>query len=489
MAGSTVRIDDGVYSDVCRIRGLANVTITSASGRACGVVFDNSGQGNLEARKAMILVQNSPGFAAVGLRFKNVGLGGPAGVAQEGEGAGNQAGLRFEELTSAASARVSYCSFDGCVTGIFAPDRFLSLTIDHCDFGYEKSNGQSRDGLSHDAYLSALAAFTGVDNNWYGNLYANNCKTRALKNTIGGSYNSNISGRCVDIASGGEYAITGGIYVTGQGENHTPFNYGVENLNSGKFSGTISNITLRIATPNSNIWNNAAGTTMAFTNVRQEWYSSGGFNLQLRSPGAITGLVTSGPVTAAALPAPPAPVSGAACEASPSITSFMPTSGPVGTTVTVTGTGFIGATGATLSGAAVTNFLVLGATSATFKVLPGATSGLIAVIMPAGTSTSTSPFTVTAMPLRTTAGDNDATVQLYPNPARHHLTIRLHSRSEEEVRVEVRDVLARRVAGLTHHAAGWNDVPLSLEPLPSGIYLLTVQRGTKCTVRQLVVEP
>ena len=57
-----------------------------------------------------------------------------------------------------------------------------------------------------------------------------------------------------------------------------------------------------------------------------------------------------------------AAVSCAVATPAPTITSFTPTSGPVGTTVTVTGTDFTGATAVTLNGAAVT-YTVVSATS------------------------------------------------------------------------------------------------------------------------------
>ncbi|WP_052732300.1 IPT/TIG domain-containing protein [Hymenobacter terrenus] len=79
----------------------------------------------------------------------------------------------------------------------------------------------------------------------------------------------------------------------------------------------------------------------------------------------------------------------------PTISSFAPASGPVGTTVTVTGTNFTGATGATLNGLAVNNFTVTSATAVTFDVPTGATSGPIAVTTPSGTATSSASFTVT----------------------------------------------------------------------------------------------
>jgi len=80
----------------------------------------------------------------------------------------------------------------------------------------------------------------------------------------------------------------------------------------------------------------------------------------------------------------------------PIISSFTPTSGPVGTTVTVTGTGFTGATGATLNGTAVANFMVMSATSVMFDVPTGAGSGLIVVTTPSGSGTSSGSFTVSA---------------------------------------------------------------------------------------------
>ena len=64
VSGTTVRIDDGTYSDVTILQDLTNVTITTASGRAGGVIFDNKEEGNLAGGgKSIILVRNCPGFA------------------------------------------------------------------------------------------------------------------------------------------------------------------------------------------------------------------------------------------------------------------------------------------------------------------------------------------------------------------------------------------------------------------------------------------
>jgi hypothetical protein len=80
----------------------------------------------------------------------------------------------------------------------------------------------------------------------------------------------------------------------------------------------------------------------------------------------------------------------------PTITTFSPTFGPVGTVVTITGTNLSGATGVTFNGVAATTFASTSATEVTATVPTGATTGLITVTTPSGTATSATNFTVTA---------------------------------------------------------------------------------------------
>ena len=81
----------------------------------------------------------------------------------------------------------------------------------------------------------------------------------------------------------------------------------------------------------------------------------------------------------------------------PSVTGFAPASGPVGTSVVVTGTGFTGATAVAFNGLAAASFAVNSATQITAVVPAGATSGPISVTTPAGGPVaSATSFTVSA---------------------------------------------------------------------------------------------
>jgi predicted outer membrane repeat protein len=77
------------------------------------------------------------------------------------------------------------------------------------------------------------------------------------------------------------------------------------------------------------------------------------------------------------------------------VTSFSPTSGPVGTTVTITGTALSGATAVSLDGYPA-SFTVVSNTSITFTVPKGAATGAIHVKTASTLAASSTNFTVTA---------------------------------------------------------------------------------------------
>jgi uncharacterized repeat protein (TIGR03803 family) len=79
----------------------------------------------------------------------------------------------------------------------------------------------------------------------------------------------------------------------------------------------------------------------------------------------------------------------------PIITSFTPTSGPVGTKVAITGGGFHGATKVTFGGVKAISFSVDSGSQITATVPIGAVTGKIKVTTPGGTATSKGTFNVT----------------------------------------------------------------------------------------------
>ena len=85
----------------------------------------------------------------------------------------------------------------------------------------------------------------------------------------------------------------------------------------------------------------------------------------------------------------------------PTITSFSPASGPVGTNVTITGTNFTGATPVRFNGTSAI-FNVQSSTRLTATVPMGAATGPISVTTPGGVATSGSNFTVVKADTTTT---------------------------------------------------------------------------------------
>jgi hypothetical protein len=80
--------------------------------------------------------------------------------------------------------------------------------------------------------------------------------------------------------------------------------------------------------------------------------------------------------------------------AAPSISGFNPSSGPVGTTVTINGSGFSGATAVAFNGTTA-SYTVNSAGQITATVPTNAATGPISVTTPNGTATSTTNYTVT----------------------------------------------------------------------------------------------
>jgi hypothetical protein len=135
-----------------------------------------------------------------------------------------------------------------------------------------------------------------------------------------------------------------------------------------------------------------SATNVAFNGTQAVFSVLSDTSIRVAVPtGATSGLITV--TNPGGIGVRPIPFTVAA--SAPSIASFAPATGPVGTTVTLTGSGFTGATNVALNGATAT-FTVVSDTSITAKVPAGATTGTIAVTTPAGSGTSPTAFTVTA---------------------------------------------------------------------------------------------
>ena len=79
----------------------------------------------------------------------------------------------------------------------------------------------------------------------------------------------------------------------------------------------------------------------------------------------------------------------------PAISGLTPNTGPVGTSVTIDGAHFTGATAVRFNGTAATSVAVVSDTQITTTVPAGATTGAVSVTTPAGTGSSSGVFTVT----------------------------------------------------------------------------------------------
>ncbi|NTU71000.1 MAG: hypothetical protein HGB10_04165 [Coriobacteriia bacterium] len=86
----------------------------------------------------------------------------------------------------------------------------------------------------------------------------------------------------------------------------------------------------------------------------------------------------------------------------PTVSSFTPESGPVGTMVTITGADFVNVSGVQFNGTDAATYTVVGTGTIRATVAAGTTTGQISVSSAGGTGTSAADFTVTTAPLTQT---------------------------------------------------------------------------------------
>jgi hypothetical protein len=140
-----------------------------------------------------------------------------------------------------------------------------------------------------------------------------------------------------------------------------------------------------------------------FTGASQVQFNGTGATFNIDSDVQITTTVPVGATTGVVSVTTPSGVAqsptvftiGSAPPPVPSITSFSPTSGPAGTTVTVTGSGFTGATNVNFGAIAATSFTVDSDVQITVVVPSGFAHSPIKVTTPGGTTRSATNFVVT----------------------------------------------------------------------------------------------
>jgi IPT/TIG domain/Secretion system C-terminal sorting domain len=201
----------------------------------------------------------------------------------------------------------------------------------------------------------------------------------------------------------------------------------------------------------------------------------------------------------------------------PSITSFTPVSGPVGTVITVTGQNLTGTTRMTIGGALVTAFTVNSNTQITATVPAGAITGKVVVfkeaVVPVQSAQSATDFTVvTTLLFAKNPSENGALIQssltsvesttfangvtVYPNPTVETLTVQVpvetsaaRSSSIRSVRIVVMNLLGERLANITEPVrsdATMMSTTIDVHALPSGTYLLEVHNGSTRSIARFV---
>lgn len=133
------------------------------------------------------------------------------------------------------------------------------------------------------------------------------------------------------------------------------------------------------------------------TGTTSVMFGSGSASFTVVSDTYMTAVVpASGTTGAVTVTTPAGPLNGKQIfRVLPVISSFSPTSGPVGTQVTITGTGLTGTTKVTFGGVKASVFTVNSGTQVSAQVPTGAKTGKIGAKTAGGATSSKTTFTVT----------------------------------------------------------------------------------------------
>ena len=160
----------------------------------------------------------------------------------------------------------------------------------------------------------------------------------------------------------------------------------------------------------------------------------------------------------------------------PGIFSFTPTTGSTGSTITITGTNFNGATSVSFGATMASSFTVVNATTITAVIANGA-SGNITIITPGGTGTMAG-FVYTVL--------KSGEITAVPNPA-NDMVVVTHPLSASPSYLKLIDINGR-IAKLITIAPGNTTTSFSVKGMPAGIYQLVWTDGNETITKTLMIS-
>jgi len=167
----------------------------------------------------------------------------------------------------------------------------------------------------------------------------------------------------------------------------------------------------------------------------------------------------------------------------PVIAFISPSTGPVGTSITISGANFYGVTGVSFNGVAATSFNVVSETSVT-AVAPVSTSGNVTVTTTAGTSNGVFfDYSTTITGIQTTGLNDDITVLIYRN-ATNQITIQLQNAVSANASATIFNTLGQRLETSTLK----NETTTVGTSLTSGVYIVRVTNGGKTGTNKITIK-
>lgn len=154
----------------------------------------------------------------------------------------------------------------------------------------------------------------------------------------------------------------------------------------------------------------------------------------------------------------------------PVISSFTPTTGTIGTVVTITGTNLTGATAVKFGGVNATSFTVVNTTTITAVVGSGS-SGNVTVTTSGGTGSLAGFNFTTATPVSNLNYSNQKSLIIYPNPTSGQIIVE-HPKISKVSKIQIIDMYGRVVKTITI-ARNLTTTNLSLKEFASGAYRIT----------------